>query len=375
LVNNKLNKFRINKKSDYVLSLAIFALVIFGLIMVSSASVIKSYEATDGASNYYYLIRQFINVGIGIIFWLIFQAIDYRKWKKYAIWFFLISLFLTFLVFIPGIGQKIGGATRWIGFGSYAFQPSELLKLSFIIFLASYFDNIQENIENFFKGLLPFLFILGVIVFILMNQPDMGTAMIFVLISLGMFFIAGANLWQFLSLLPIGGIIFWVLIKSSPYRMARFMTFLNPSADSLGKSYHVNQSLIAIGSGGWWGQGFGNSHQKYNFLPEPMTDSVFAVAAEELGFLRSFLIIAAFALIAWRGFLIAKNAADNFGKYLASGIVLWIVFQAFINLAAMLGIIPLTGVPLPFVSYGGSSLIILLSASGILLNISKSAKN
>lgn len=375
LQRNKLSKFRVKNKPDHILSLAIFALTIFGLVMVASASVIKSYQATDGASSYYYLIRQLISFGIGVVIWLILQNIDYHVWKKYHVWIFLVTIVLTLLVFVPKLGISLGGAKRWIGFGSFLFQPSELLKLGFIIFLASFYDNFKEKIRSFSYGFLPFLISVAVVGVILIKQPDMGTAIIFLVIGIGMYVIANANLYYLLGSIPIFLAAFWILIKSSAYRMQRFLTFINPTSDTLSSGYQINQSLIAIGSGGFWGRGYGNSLQKYNYLPEPMTDSIFAVIAEELGFVRSIFILALFFIIGWRGLRIARNAIDDFGKLLAIGITLWFVVQALINLGAMMGIIPLTGVPLPFVSYGGSSLIVNLAAAGILLNVSKYQNN
>ncbi len=371
LQNNKLSKFRVKKKPDHILSLAVFALAIFGLVMVASSSVIKSYQATDGASSYYYLTRQLISFGIGVFAWLIFQNIDYHFWKKHYIWIFLITIVLTLLVFMPKIGIQLGGAHRWMGFGSFLFQPSELLKLGFIIFLASFYDGFKDKVKSFSYGFLPFLISVAVIGVILIKQPDMGTAIIFLVIGIGMYLIANANLYYLLGSIPIFLIAFWILIKSSAYRMQRFLTFINPNADVLSAGYQINQSLIAIGSGGFWGRGYGNSLQKYNYLPEPMTDSIFAVIAEELGFFRSIFVLFLFFIIGWRGLKIAKNAIDDFGKLLATGITLWFVVQALVNLGAMMGLIPLTGVPLPFISYGGSSFIVNLAAVGILLNVSK----
>ena len=201
----------------------------------------------------------------------------------------------------------------------------------------------------------------------------MGTAIILGIIGVGMYFVAGANILHLLLSLPILGGLFWFLVKKAPYRLARITTFLDPSQDILGISYHIHQTLIAIGSGGLWGLGFGNSRQKYNYLPEAHTDSIFAIICEELGFLRAIFVIILFAVFALAGLGVAKRAPNNFGRLLAFGIVLWFVGQAFVNLAVMLGLLPFTGVPLPFISYGGSSLVISLAAVGILLNISKQA--
>jgi len=218
---------------------------------------------------------------------------------------------------------------------------------------------------------LPFIFIVSVIAFLIIKEPDMGTMSIITGIAAIMFFVAGAS-WQHILAGALSVIVFFVImIKTAPYRMQRLMVFLNPSQGNLDASYHINQAILAIGSGGLWGLGFGKSMQKYFYLPEAHTDSIFAIIAEELGFLRAIFVIIIFVLIAWRGYRIAKNAPDTFSRLLATGITSWIVFQALVNLAAISGAMPLTGVPLPFVSYGGSSLVILLAAVGILLNISK----
>ena len=218
---------------------------------------------------------------------------------------------------------------------------------------------------------MPFLLISSLVLFLIIKEPDIGTAIILGIIAIGMYFVAGANLWQLSLFIPVLGGAFWFLIKSAPYQLARIMAFINPKADILGVSYHIHQTLIAIGSGGLWGLGFGNSKQKYNYLPEVHTDSIFAIICEELGFIRAVIIIILFVVFTLKGFVVVKKAPNSFGKLLAFGIILWFVSQALINLAVMLGILPFTGVPLPFISFGGSSLVISLVAVGILLNISK----
>jgi len=359
------------KKPDFTIALIVFALVIFGLVMITSASVVKSYEITGGKSNYYFLIRQSIALGIGFFVWLLFYSIDYNNWKKWSLGLFVLSILLLFLVFIPQIGKSMGGAHRWIGWGSVSFQPSELVKLAIILYLASWLDKKKDRVDSFWQTFVPFLLISGLVLFLIIKEPDIGTAIILGIIAIGMYFVAGANLWQLSLFIPVLGGAFWFLIKSAPYRLARIMAFINPKADILGVSYHIHQTLIAIGSGGLWGLGFGNSKQKYNYLPEAHTDSIFAIICEELGFIRAVIIIILFVVFTLKGFVVVKKAPNSFGKLLAFGIILWFVSQALINLAVMLGILPFTGVPLPFISFGGSSLVISLAAVGILLNISK----
>lgn len=358
-----------NKKPDYILALLIFGLSVFGIIMVYSASVVESYQVFG--YNYFYLNKQAVSFVIGIVCMLIASAINYRVYQKYAVWMLIATIFLLIAVFIPGISLEVGGAHRWIKIGSNVFQPAEIIKLTFIIYLSAWLAKKGDDIKNFKTGFLPFIFMIGIIIFLIMKEPDMGTMSVIVATAAVTFFASGASITHItLGAASLIGL-FWIFIKSSPYRFARFATFLNPSSESLGASYHITQAIIAIGSGGLLGVGFGLSKQKYMFLPEAHTDSIFAIITEELGFLRAALVLVAYLLIAWRGYKIAKEAPDTFGRLLAVGITTWIVFQALINLGAMTGLIPLTGVPLPFVSYGGSSLIILLIAVGILLNISK----
>ncbi len=371
MLTNRLRK----PKIDIILALAVFVLVTFGLIMVSSTSAVVSYE--NFGYNNFYLYRQLMFFGIGMVGWVICQNIDYRVWKKLALPFFILSLILTLIVFIPGIGFSHGGATRWINLGFFLFQPTEMLKLSLIIFLASWFDDRKKEIYSTTKVFIPFCLTLIAIALIMLKQPDMGTFIVIAVIAFTMYFVAGARILHILSIFGAGiaGVAF--LIKAAPYRMTRFLTFLNPEQDPLGVGFHINQALIAIGSGGLMGRGFGKSGQKYTgYIPEAASDSIFAIIAEELGFIKIlFFPILLFVVFAWRGFRVAKFASDFFGKMLAFGITSWIIFQAVINIGTMVSILPLTGMPLPFISYGGSSLIISLVSIGILLNISKSQAN
>lgn len=365
-----LDRFRKREgKPDYYLLFLVFILLVFGLIMIYSASVIVSYKLFG--YNWYYLNKQAISLGIGLVVWYIFAKIDYRFWQKSALWLLLITLILLIAVFIPNIGLNLGGAHRWISLGPFFFQPSEVAKLTLIIYLAAWLTKKGEGIKDFQSGFIPFTLIVAVVAFLIIKEPDMGTMSVITGIAAIMFFIAGAS-WQHIVLGVTSILAFlFILIKSAPYRLERLMVFLNPSSEGLGAAYHINQALLAVGSGGLWGLGFGKSLQKYFYLPQAHTDSIFAIITEELGFIRAVLVVIIFVLIAWRGYRIAKEAPDTFSRLLATGITTWIILQAMVNLAAILGIIPLTGVPLPFISYGGSSLVILLAAMGILLNISK----
>ncbi len=360
-----------NQKPDFLFAITVAGLVFFGIVMISSSSVVISMERFG--HNYYYVGQQLISLIVGLIALFITYNLDYRFWRKNSFWLMVVTLILLVLVFVPGIGKAAGGAHRWIGIGSQWFQPSEIVKLSFIIYLSAWLDRRGEKVQSFILGFVPFSFLILLVGALIMLQPDLGTMSVIFLTASAIYFSAGANLAHII--IGAGGVavILGILIKTAPYRLQRFLVFLNPSADTQGAGYHINQSLLAIGSGGFWGLGFGQSKQKYLYLPQVQTDSIFAVIAEEMGFFRSLMLLAAFAFLGYLGFRIAKNAPDNFSRLLVVGITTWILVQAFINIGAMLGILPLTGVPLPFISFGGSSLIILLAAVGIILNISRHA--
>lgn len=367
-----LDRFRQNMvKPDYLLVFIVFILAIFGLIMIYAASAYIA-EKSFGDSAYYFH-KQFKSFGIGILVWFIFSKINYRFWRKNAHIMLLLTLITLTAVFIPGLGLKLEGASRWISVGPIFFQPAEIAKLFFTIYLAAWLAKKGEGIRDFQSGVFPFAVIVGLVAFLIIKQPDMGSMSVIAFVSAILFIVAGAS-WQHISFGIVSSFAFFLfLIKSAPYRFQRLLTFLNPSGQELGTSYHINQSLMGIGSGGLFGVGFGKSFQKLYYLPQAQTDSIFAIIVEELGFIRALIVIIAFILIAWRGLRIANNAPDEFARLLAVGIVSWIIIQAFINISAMLGVMPLTGIPLPFVSYGGSSLVILLGAIGILTNISKQA--
>lgn len=357
-------------KPNYLLIITVFALVVFGLIMMASASSVISYEKFG--ENYYYFRHQLLfGVLFGFIAFIFTSRINYHVWQKFAGVALLVTLTLLILVFIPGLGLKAGGASRWLHLGSFTIQPTEIVKLTFLLYLATWLEKRGKGVKDWKYGFLPFIFILGVIGFLTMLQPDLGTFSIIIITAIIVYFVAGAG-WPQLAAIGIGGVtLFLLLIKIAPYRMARFTVFLNPGLDPQGIGYHINQALLAIGSGGLFGRGLGKSIQKFQYLPEASGDSIFAVIAEELGFLRILLLIGLFALFAYLGFKIAKAVPDNFGKLVATGIVGWLGFQAFINIAAMANLIPLTGIPLPFISYGGTALMVSLAAVGILVNISK----
>lgn len=347
-------------------------IVIFGLIALSSASTVIGHQQYNDSA--YFLKQQLLSVLIGIIGFAIAYRIDYRVWKRYAFPLLVVSIVLLVAVFVPGIGVSLLGARRWIHIGPRLFQPAEIVKLLFLLYLAQWLSDRGKNIHNRATGLWPFLTVLGVITLLVMKQPDMGTMTIIFVIALSSYFVAGAPIRDFVLISGLAVGAFTLLLKTAPYRAARLMVFLNPQLDPQGIGYHVTQSVLAIASGGLFGLGLGHSRQKFNYLPEPAGDSIFAIIAEELGFIVVLLVIALFVVFIIRGYKIAKGAPDEFGKILAAGITTWFGFQAFINIAALSRLLPLTGIPLPFISYGGTALITSFAAVGILANISKHAK-
>lgn len=352
---------RLAPSFDKPLLFTVLTLVIFGVVMVANASVVDA-TRTFG-DELFFAKRQFWRALGGLFLLFVFSRLPYNIWNKFALPLFGATLLLLVLVLVPGLGTSAGGARRWIDLGVIDFQPAELAKFTLCIYFAHFFAKRT--------AILPFLAALVLVVGLVLAEPDLGTAAIITLFSAIIYFVSGANLTYFLALLPLGLVGGLGYILTSSYRKERLLTFLNPTVDPQGASYHIRQVLIALGSGGLFGLGLGQSRQKYLFLPEPATDSIFAVIGEELGFIGGGVVIALFAFIIWRGFLIAGRAKDPFGRLLAVGITSWIGIQAFINLAAMVALIPLTGVPLPFLSYGGSALIFTLAAIGILLSISR----
>ncbi len=352
------------RKIDTALLSTTIFLVIFGLVIVYDASVFQALK--DYGDKYFYIRQQLIWVVLGFISLTFFAWFDYRNWRRISGVFFLISLVLLLAVFVPGLGLSGGGAHRWLKIGFFSLQPTEIIKLTSIIFLAAAFEKrIQTTL---------FLVVVSVVSFIIgVLQKDLGSTVVFSLTSLSIYIFSGAPIRYFLGFLPVGFIGFILFTLSSTYRKERVLAFLDPFADPRGYSYHIAQVLIALGTGGFTGLGIGQSRQKYSYIPEVTTDSIFAIVGEELGFLGSVLLIMAISFLIYRGFKIAENCDDKFGKFLAFGLTMWLGIQAIVNLGAMVSLIPLTGVPLPFISYGGSALLVNLVAVGILLNISKNS--
>lgn len=363
-----------SKKSDNILLFTVFSLLVFGLVMIASAGVV--YSQSRFGDQYYFFKRQLL-FGIlpGIFACYVSSKIDYHYWKKISVPLFFIALVGLVLVFVPGMGNKLYGASRWLQLGPISFQPSEMAKLSIIIYLAAWLESRgSHRIRDFFEGFLPFIGIMAIIGFLIIKQPDMGTLGVIVITMLVMFFSSGSKLSHLLWMAAGGIASFFILIKIAPYRLNRLLIFMNPDLDPRGIGYHINQALLAVGSGGILGLGLGHSRQKFYYLPEPVGDSIFAVIGEELGIAGAVLLVVLFLIFSLRGLKIAKNSPDDFGKLLGIGITSWIIMQAFINISAITAIIPLTGVPLPFISYGGTSIVFLLAGVGILLNISKQSK-
>jgi cell division protein FtsW len=352
-------------KFDSVLFTLTLVLTLFGLLMVYDSSSVLAYNLFG--DKFAYIKSQLVWALIGFAALFIFYRIDYRKLYNIALPLLVIALILLILVFVPGIGSGAKGANRWVNFGLFNLQPAEFVKLGLAIYLAAWFSQKEKG------RFMAFLLLMGGILFLVMLEPDLGTASIILSESAIVYFLSGGSIIQFVVAAPIIGIIGLFYIMLEPYRRSRLTSFLNLGNSLSNTSYHVKQILIALGSGGLFGLGIGNSIQKYAYLPENVTDSIFPIIAEELGFIGGVILILVFAGLIWRGISIAGKAKDNFGKLLAGGIIAFIGMQVVVNLGAMTALLPLTGVPLPFISYGGSALVIDLASIGILLNISRQA--
>ncbi|PIW37225.1 MAG: putative lipid II flippase FtsW [Candidatus Kerfeldbacteria bacterium CG15_BIG_FIL_POST_REV_8_21_14_020_45_12] len=366
---------RTEPKPDTTLLVILGIILVLGLIMLSSASSVLSYQ--NYGDSYYLLKHQMLyGLLIGGIAFYAMSKINYHYWRSSAFPIAVITMLLLFAVFIPGVGVELLGAKRWINLGGFLFQPSEVVKLTFLIYLAAWLEKQGKEVTDPNFGLMPFLIMLGSLVLLIaVAQRDLGTTIVIAVISIVVYFVAGAP-WRHLGLIGLGGLMaVAALIKVAPYRAARLTVFLNPEVDPQGIGYHVNQALLAIGSGGLFGLGLGHSRQKFNYLPEVATDSIFAIVAEELGFVFAVILVLLFLAFTIQALRVAKGASDRFGQLVAVGIAVWIGFQAFVNVGAMLSLLPLTGIPLPFISYGSSSMITLLAAAGLLANISRYSKH
>lgn len=372
----RFSKF-LDNRMDYILFITVLILLSLGVIMVLSASAPSALSETS--NSYTYFIRQFIFAIIGIGIMLFISKIDYRFYKKYYWLVYAVSVLVLLLVLIPGLGREVNGATRWIGIpGLGQFQPSEITKIGLIIFYAGYLSDHKSELKDFWRGFVkPICFLLPPIAILYLVQNHLSVCLVIAAITAVMMLMAGCRLLHFIAagLVGVAGIVI-MLIKgqtseSSSFRWDRIVTFFDPWSDATGTGYQMVQSLYAIGSGGLFGVGLGNSTQKYLYIPEPQNDFIFAIVAEELGFVGCVAIIALFGIFVWRGIVIAMKAPDMFGSLLAVGVTTLVAVQTIINIAVVTASIPTTGMALPFFSYGGTALVILLASVGILLNVSR----
>lgn len=357
------------KGFDKILFFSVIILSLFGLAMIySSSSIWAEYKFND---SFHYLKYQGIFLIIGIILMIIVSRIDYKTYYNYSNKIITACFILLVLVLIPGIGSVRNGSRSWFGIGSLGIQPSEAAKLGLIIFSSKYLSNSNKFLKDYKKGVFPILGITMLFFGLIMLQPDLGTGLILVMAIISLLFIAGVNMKFFISIGIIGLIGVVILIIIAPYRMDRITSFINPWNDALGTGFQIIQSLYAIGPGGLLGLGFLNSIQKHFYLPEPQTDFIFSIIAEEFGVAGAFIVVGLFSIILYRGIKIATNAKDLFSKYLSFAMIFQMIFQTIMNLMVVIGMIPVTGVTLPFLSYGGSSLLVSMASIGIILNISR----
>ena len=345
-------------------------LLSWGTVMIySTGGVYADLQYNDGQ---YFLYKHLIHILVGLAVMGVALIVNYNKWQQYSIWFMLGMLVLLILVLIPEIGHEVKGGRRWIRMGSFSLQPAELLKVVLIIYVASYLERKQEVLASFFRGLTPNFIVTGIYLFLVLLQPDFGTGVLIATTVLLMLYVGGGRpvhiFTSLIGVVIIGGL----LIASHTYRVRRMLAFLNPWDDPYDSGFQIIQSFIALGTGGWLGRGLGESLQKRLFLPDAHTDFIFAIIGEELGFLWVCVLIILFVVFIWRGYWIAWNAQDAFGKHLAFGATTILSLQIILNLFVVVGLLPTKGLPLPFISYGGTSLVVAMFLTGLLLNISAS---
>jgi len=363
---------KIGHHPDYFLLALIFVLVVFGLAMLASAS--SDLGKVKFNDSYYYLKHQICyGLSVGLLGFFAGYLVYYQRLRKLAFPLLIISLVALSLVFTK-LGIKVGNANRWLRIGPLSFQPAEIMKLTFIIYLAAWLSNPKiKRVGNISEGLLPFILISGFVATLLILQPATSTVAIILSAGLIVYLLSGAKLKHVLAIIFLGIVGFGLVTYATPYRRARILGFLNSGRDALGQNYHINQALIAIGSGGLTGVGYGQSVTKLNYLPAPIDDSIFAVIAEELGFVGAGGLVILFAALVFRLFWLARKTRDNFGRLILIGFGTIVALQSLVNMAAISGLIPLTGVPLPFISYGGTALAVFLTMMGVAANVSKYA--
>ena len=359
-------------RPDVVLLGTILALLGIGFVMVYSSSAVRGYILFDDP--YHFLKMEVLWIILGLVAMALSMLVDLRLLRRFAKPILFIAIALLIAVKIPGIGRRVNGADRWIGLGPLSIQPSEVIKLSMVLVMSHLLALDPHKIQSFRKGVLPILGLLGVIAGLIMLQPDLGTTLVIAATAFFMLIAAGARASHIGSLIGIGLGLVVASIVAAPYRMRRIFAFLDPWADPLGKGYQTIQALLALGPGGLFGLGLGQSRQKFLYLPENHTDFIFAMIGEELGFIGASLVVLLFFLFAWRGFRVAMRAPDPFMGFLAVGLTAMVSIQAMINMGVVSGVLPVTGITLPFISYGGTSLVFTMLGVGVLLNISREVR-
>jgi cell division protein FtsW len=351
-----------------LLGIVTAVLVMLGLVMILSASSVQSF-ASNGSS-FTFFRRQLIGAALGLVCFFVFVKFDYHRLRKLGYLMLAACFVLLVAVLIPGVGTVAGGSARWVPLGPLSFQPSEAAKLAIILFMADVFSRKkEETLQELGHTLVPILPVVGAFAALIMLQPDLGTTLLIGGISMGMLFVAGAPLRYIIPMGAVGGGLATVAALIEPYRRARVLAFLDPWSDPLRNGYQTIQGLIALGSGGWLGVGLGASRQKWMYVPNAHTDFIFAILGEEMGLVGTFMVVGLFMFLTYLGVKIAQRAPDRFGMLVASGITLWMALQALVNMGAVTASLPITGVPLPLVSFGSTSLVISLVAMGILVNI------
>lgn len=360
--------FKSKKMNTVMLILVMVTTILasFGLLMIFEASAVSALRTFD--DKFHFLRNQGLWTGMGMISMFVFSRINYKKYYSMSVFMLAGVIISLVMVFLPGVGLKASGAYRWINFGFFSFQPTELAKLVLVIYLAAWFTHKEKS------RLTSFILLISIVLGLIVLEPDLGTAIIIGAIAIVLYFLSGAPILQFILLIPVGIVSVLLIALSSPYRYNRLMTFIDSNSDPLGTSYHVQQLLLGFGSGGLFGVGLGRSRQKFLYLPEATTDSIFSIVGEEVGFIGASLVLLLYLVLIVTAFKIAMNAPTRFGQLLAAGIGSWIAIQTIINLGAVVALLPLTGVPLMLLSYGGSSLLVTFLGIGILLNISRQSK-
>jgi cell division protein FtsW len=356
---------------DLMLLSVVLGLLAIGLAMVYSASGIKALDAQDDPR--YFLLQQSAWVAIGLVAMLVVARVDYHRYRRLALPGLVIAAVLLALVLVPGVGTRVGGASRWLRVSSFAgLQPAELAKLALVIYLAFWLAAKRESVGRW-SVTVPFVAVVTLLAGLVIAEPDLGTAIVLVAIGLAMYFIAGARIAEFAALGALATISVAAVAVVQPYRLLRLVTFLDPWSEPQGAGFQTIQSIYGLALGGMFGEGLGAGKEKFGFLPAPYTDSIFAVLGDELGLLGTLAVVLLFLVIEFKGIRIALSAPDETGTLLATGVTVWLVFQAWVNMAVVAALVPMTGITLPFISYGGSSICVGLVAVGILLNVGRQA--